>query len=152
MIDAPVYITITYDQFTPNVEAQITRDFLAMQTACPNTPFYCIAPDEKPKLALNALGISLCAPNGKSNTLIQYKVGKHFAPRPKGLPFKSTIIDRDMETTEDELNNKLDLNQHPGYYLPDLSRPYISDINKLRSPPNNGMIPPNPALIYLWGP
>lgn len=152
MLDAPVYITITYDQYTPNVEAQITRDFLAMQTACPNTPFFCISQDEKPKLALKALGIDLCAPNDQSHTLIQYKVGKHFAKRPKHLPFKSTIIDRDLEAVEDDLNNKLDLSQHPGYYLPDLSRPYLSDINRLRAPPNNGMIPPNPALLYLWGP
>lgn len=151
MIDTPVYITITYDKYTPNVEAQITRDFLAMQMACPNTPFYCVAPDESPKHALKALGIDLSAPTEESTTLIQYKVGKYFAKKPK-MPFKSTIINRDLEVIESDLDNKLDLDPHPGYYLPDLSRPYVSDINRLRSPPNNGMIPPNPALLYLWGP
>lgn len=150
-MDAPVYITITYDSYTPAVEAQITRDFLAMKTACPNTTFFCIAPSDLPRQALQALDVDLCGPTDQSHTLIQYKVGKKFAKQPN-MPFKATIIDRDLYREEDSMNNKLDLEQKPGYYLPDLSRPYVSDINKLRTPQNNGYIMPNPALLYLWGP
>lgn len=144
------YITITYDKYEPCIEAQITRDFLSMQMACPNTQFYCVAPNDFPRLALSALGIDLVSQSDQSHTLIQYKVGKHYAKKPK-MPVNTTIIDRDLHKDLD-VGNKLDLGDHPGYYLPELSRPYISDINRLRTPPNNGQIPPNPALLYLWGP
>lgn len=150
----PILITITYDKYTPNVETQIVRDFLMMQTACPQDKFICLCASTEPERALKAIGVMLgnIDQAEQSGTLIRYKVGEKYAPRPP-VKFKSTIIDRDlMPKLGLNKENKLDLRQHPAYTLPNLSRPYVSNIHRLRPPANNGTVPPNPALIFLWGP
>ena len=151
MSDNNIFIAITYDKYTPAIEAQITRDFLTMQYACPQSTIYCVAPDESPRAALQALDIPLSEFIEQAHTLIRYRSGLHFANRPKNLPTGSEVIDRDLSKSTLGIG-KIDAEGKEGYFLPDFSRPYVSDIERLRPPSNNGTFPPNPALLYMWGP
>ena len=152
MMSTPVYIAISYDIYTPEVEAQITRDFLALQSFTNDTLFYCIAPDVRPQAALSALGVRLADQGHASGTYIRYKVGKKYAERPSYVKPKAEVIDRDLYSARDSQSLLTVRENHPGHYLPQLDRPSISSIDTLRMPSTTGTAPPNPALIFLWGP
>ena len=151
-MSTPVYIAISYDNYTPEVEAQIVKDFLALQTFTNNTQFYCIAPDIRPQAALSALDVRLADQGHASGTYIRYKVGKNYAEHPAYVKPKAEVIDRDLYKPKDNINLLTIKENHPGHYLPQLDRPNISTIDMIRMPSTNGTIPPNPALIFLWGP
>lgn len=136
-------VGLIWDTYTPQVEAQIVRDVIAMQSSTGNRPaqlrIWCL-PDAM--RAITALGVE--AGTSEDVTLwVTYKTGEEPVDAPEDA---LEIIERDLYVPHKE--STLDDNPHSGYYLRPQGRIVNNKIRQLM-PKHSG--PTNPILVMLWG-
>ena len=155
------FICLLYDKYTPQVEAQILKDFIALTTsvAGQDDQYVVISDRIDAEKVLSSLGVQLITFETASESdiksvsiVLRYKVGDYFTDIPDVVyeNAKYEIVDRDLKVRT--VNQPMDLDVKPNPTLKEQGRPYVSPIDRLRSVRPNGPIFPDPAVIFLWGP
>lgn len=155
------FICLLYDKYTPQVEAQILKDFIALTSdiAGKDDQFVVISDRIDSEKVLSSLGVRLCTFETADETalrsvsiVLRYKAESYYPEIPGVLSEKAefAIVDRDMQMRSS--NQVIELDEKPNPTLKEQGRPYVSPIDRLRSVRPNGPIFPDPAVIFLWGP
>lgn len=140
------YIGIVFDNYTPQVESQMTKDFIAIKYAYNNQVIACCADVSVVSTALQALQIQVIPNMDLPTQCLVYKTTQEWPEVPDNCTDK---IERDLYVSVKD--SKLVSNPNDkGYYLPQWGRPYVSDIHRMNYRPN-GFGPPDPAIKLLWG-
>lgn len=137
-----ISIGIKFDSFTSAVEAQITRDILALKTKFPRQEIAVVCATMEPKYVLEALDIALFH-SGNHDLQIIYKVSE-FWPEYEDV---GTVILRDLYV--DTVQIVIDSRPYNGYYLPDQSRPTAPRTTRTNGPAGRGYV--DPLILQIWG-
>lgn len=138
-------IQIIYDQYTPAVEAQITRDLIALKSTHPKSEFAVICASNDTERLLESFGIPLY-PKGTSHLTLVYKVSDQWPDHPSET--EATVVMRDLYVYEDTLT--VDGTPTVGYYMPEQGRSIPNQVDLVkRGPTGPGGV--DPAILLLWG-
>jgi len=137
-------IRLIYDTYTPAVEAQITRDLIAMKNAQPKETLAVICEMNDCEKIANVLDIALYA-QGTARLNIIYKVGEQWPEHPDARD--EIIIERDLYVSEEIIS--VDPNPSIGYYMPPQGRIIRDQVDLSRQGPKGGSI--DPAILLTWG-
>lgn len=155
------FICLLYDKYTPQVEAQILKDFIALTTcvAGQDDQYVVISDRIDSEKVLSSLGVQLITFETASESdlksvsiILRYKVGDSYPEVPDVLYEKATFVTVDRDLKVRTVNQPIDMDVKPNPTLKEQGRPYVSPIDRLRSVRPNGPIFPDPAVVFLWGP
>lgn len=155
------FICLLYDKYTPQVEAQILKDFIALTTcvAGQDDQYVVISDRIDSEKVLSSLGVQLITFETASESdlksvsiILRYKVGDFYTEVPDVLYEKATFVTVDRDLKVRTVNQPIDVDVTPNPTLKEQGRPYVSPIDRLRSVRPNGPIFPDPAVVFLWGP
>lgn len=155
------FICLLYDKYTPQVEAQILKDFIALTTcvAGQDDQYVVISDRIDSEKVLSSLGVQLITFETASESdlksvsiILRYKVGDFYPEVPDVLYEKATFVTVDRDLKVRTVNQPIDVDVKPNPTLKEQGRPYVSPIDRLRSVRPNGPIFPDPAVVFLWGP
>ena len=138
-------IQIIYDQYTPAVEAQITRDLIALKSSYPRATFSVVCASEEPERLLESFGIMLY-PKGTTKLTLVYKVADQWPEHP--LSHETRVIMRDLYVPEEQIT--VDNTPRVGYHLPYQGRDIPNQVDLIKRGPN-GPGGVDPAILLLWG-
>lgn len=134
-----IYVGLVWDAYTPAVEAQITRDLIALQQ---KSEIVVISDSNEVDRALAALGIK----HGIGSELVDVWIVYQTTKEKPYVETSKPVIDRCLyqERVENRINPKSD----NGYYLHPQGRWSQPRISQAPMPNRNGQT--DPAVIYLW--
>lgn len=147
----PRYIGVVFDDYTPQVEGQLTRDVIALtQLAAKRNAdeeIVIVCESDKPDRLLEALNVRRVPTLQLARTWLVYRTKEDW---PEVPDFALTVIQRDMLVKVRRNTLRVNSEQESdGYYLPPQGRPRPDKISMMRPAPN-GYSPVDPALIMLW--
>ena len=147
----PRYIGVLLDNYTPQVEGQLTRDVIALlQLASKRNAdeeIVIVCESDRPDRLLEALGTRRVPTIQLARTWLVYRTKEEW---PEVPDFALTVIQRDLYVRVKRSTLRVNSEQESeGYYLPPQGRPRPDKLNMLRPAPN-GYSPVDPALIMLW--
>ena len=138
-------IQLAYDEYTPAVESQITRDLIALRNSAPSESFAAICDKDDATSLLDAFGIPLF-PTGAADLCVVYKVGEHWPEHPSEM--EVTIVERDLHVSDSSI--KVNGDAPMGYYMPQQGRPIRNQVDlSRRGPQGKGLV--DPAVLLTWG-
>lgn len=145
------YIGVKFDEYTPQVEGQLTRELIALQGVAAkrhqDEEVVIVCDSDKVDSIISAFGIRRVPTEHLAKTWIIFRTGEEWPVEPEHAV---TVIERDLFQAIKEPNlTQLDEDHTNGYYLPPQGRPAPDTIGVLRPAPN-GYSPVDPALILLW--
>lgn len=143
------YLGVIFDEYTPQVEAQLLRDCLAAQSVADRNEELVIACEsDKADRMLESIGIRRVPLMSKARELLLYKTEEFWPEYPEHI---RTVILRDLYVPKKNPNVLLEVDpdQANGYYLPPQGR-LSPDTLSLERPAPNGYIPLDPSMIMQW--
>lgn len=137
-------IEVIFDQYSSQVESQLTRDIIALKNEYPREQFIVKCVSSQPRDLLNAFNVDLVH-DGEPALYVVYKTTEFWPDHPT----EGSVIFRDLYVSD--LDQKLDGEQHIGYYkVPERQgRPIAPQFRRRMPPMGKGAI--DPALLLLWG-
>lgn len=137
-------IGLMWDQYTPAVEGQITRDIIAMQNMGPQVDLMVVCSDNSADRLLNTLGVKRSAAEALAGLWITYRTKAELLHAPEHA---TTVIERDLYV--DSADTSLDSQPHPGYYMKPQGRIIPPSLNRHKPPPSHYGVT-DPMVILLW--
>lgn len=138
------FVGIIFDDYTPAVEAQLTRDLISLKYYYQTDITVCCEMLSYIQNVCLSLGIKCISNIEQATAFIIYQTKEEMI-----LPENSgeTLIRKLFQ--EKEETNLVSNPNNKGYYLKEFGRPYLSDINRLQYRPNGLTV--DPAIKLLWG-
>ncbi len=144
-----LYFGLLFDDYTPQVEAQILRDCLAIQSMSYGKYDELVMVCDNPRVdaVLGGLGLRSVPTKSLTKRWFIYKTKRDWPQEPEG---STLVIQRDLyQPVKEQILTVLDDQHTNGYYLPPQGRLKPDTISLLRPAPN-GYVPLDPSLILLW--
>lgn len=145
-----VLIGIIYDEYTPAVEAQLTRDIIALQNAHPRDEFevQCVGDEPSMDRLLNAFNI-VRVTGGKPALYVVYRTTEWWPEYPDERT--ATVICRDLYI--EDAAPRMSGEPSVGYYVPTTQGRPIRPQNPLNrmGHKGNGKGMVDPAIKLIWG-
>lgn len=147
----PRYIGVVFNEYTPQVEGQLTRDVIALTNLAnkrnSDEEIVIVCDSDRADRLLEALQVRRIPTLQLAPTWLAYRTKEDWPEVPDEA---KTVIKRDLYVKV--RHNNLRVNNEAegtGYYLPPQGRPRLNKMNMLRPAPN-GYAPVSPELIMLW--
>jgi len=139
-----------FDEYTPQVEAQILRDCQALLSAAGrDEEIVIVCESDKPTRVLDAIGMRMIPTLPLPKTWILYKTQEYWPTEPE---WATTVIQRDLwQSVKEQKLLQVDEKDSNGYYLPPQGR-LSPDTLSLERPAPNGYVPVDPSMIAIWNP
>lgn len=140
-----ISVKLIYDEYTPAVEAQITRDLIAMRKLNSKEEFAIICEHTHCERLAAAFNIPLFT-QGTPNFYVVYKTTEWWPEHPDET--EACVVMRDMYVSQEEIS--IDPDARPGYYLPEQGR-LMAPKDRLtqRGPTGKGAV--DPTILMVWG-
>jgi hypothetical protein len=135
-------VGLKWNTYTPQVEGQVTRDLLALQSSFGD--FLVVTENSDADAVINALGLEHGIGAELATLWILYKTE---AIGPESPNPEVQTIERDLYAPTTRPN--LDTDQKHGYYLKPQGRVGSPRISQNPMPTHHG--PTDPMVILLWG-
>jgi hypothetical protein len=143
-MDAQV-IGLVWDKYTPQVEGQITRDFIAMQSEGPRVQLLVVTPDDSADRLFAMLGVEKSLAPEIAKLWITYQTGPEKVLAPEHA---QTVIERDLFIPK--ARNNIDTGHHTGYYMKPQGRITSPSMNVHHPSPTHMGGQTDPIVIWLW--
>lgn len=149
-MERPPYVMgLEWDNYTPQVQAQIVKDLIAIrdQPNCRNLVVY--YEKDEPELAgmLRALNIKRTPSKVLAGLWVLYQTGPNELEAPEHA---KEVVVRDMQVHGVD-PNILDTNEQAGFYLAPQGRNISPTLDLNRPMPNWYPGGPTPDIVWLWG-
>lgn len=139
-------IGVIFDEYSPSVESQLTRDIIALKSAYPRSEFEVRCDTDDPETLLRAFNVDMNN-KGDPSLFLVYRTTEQWPPYPDENTH--TVILRDLYVTE--AYPTLSGEPSVGYYVPrEQGRPIRDQLPLSRmGPKGKGAV--DPAILLLWG-
>ncbi|QRE00348.1 hypothetical protein [Burkholderia phage BCSR5] len=147
----PVYIGVVYNDYTPQVENQLTRDLIMVSgmVAMRDRDIVIVSEDPRMDRLLSALNARRAYLPALPKVWFQYKTDELQPQIPAEAPLEvCTVVQRDLYQRVKE--GHLDTAEQGAYYLPPQGR-INPDVISLLRPAPNGFNYGDPMLTMMWG-
>lgn len=140
-----ISVKLIFDVYTPEVEAQITRDLIAVSNLDPKEVFSVICESDVCERLVSGFNMALFS-TGTPNITIVYKTSEWWPEHPDEE--SNTVVMRDLYRSKEEIT--IDPNSRPGYYLKDQSTllPFKDRLAQI-GPRGIGYL--DPDILMTWG-
>lgn len=138
-------VGLVWDEYTPQVEGQITRDLIALQTQGPQGCDLLVVCGPEANKVLSGLGLRNAAVAAIARLWITYQTKAEEVLAPEHA---ETVIKRDLFVLQSTI--RLDPNECPGYYMKPQGRIIPPSVNINKVMPNH-VGTTDPMIVYLWG-
>lgn len=145
----PIYIGVVYNHYTPQVEAQLTRDLIHVLNLHSMRGRDCVVVSQDGRLdpVIQSLGCRRAYLPKLPKTWFQYRTKEDWPELvPEARP-GGTVIQRDLYVPVKEGN--LQEAEQGAYYLPPQGR-ISPDVISLLRPAPNGFAYPDPMISFIW--
>lgn len=145
----PKVVGLVWDYYTPQVEAQITRDLIALKGLPSGRNLMVCYETEEPAITkvLNSLQVLRSPALPLAKLWIVYQTGPDEVEAPEHA---EDVIERDLQVHVADAD-VLDTGDHTGYYLKPQGRIVAPTISLNRPMPQHQPASTDPMVIYLWG-
>jgi hypothetical protein len=143
-----LFLGLVCEEYTPQVEGQLTRDIIATQSQLQpgDTLCLCFADHQVERLCLG-LGIEWTADMDLAQIMLVYRTSEYWPEVEYKDDVPKTEIRRDLYMGVND--QKLSQTDRPAYYLSPQGRITMNQIGVLRPAPN-GYSQPDSFLNMLW--
>lgn len=143
------YVGLIWDEYTPQVEGQLTRDLLALLDTARGLvdEVVVVVDDHRCTRLLDGLGIRSVPTQKLAKMWIVYKTKQEW---PEAPDWVDEVVERDLYQAVKPGNMRVpDDSANNGFYLPPQGR-LSPDTISLDRPAPNGYVPTDSAALLIW--
>lgn len=143
-----MYVGLEWDEYTPTVEGQLTRDLISLKNAAYqyNVKIRVVTPNSQADRLLHALGIDrLPGHVGRPNLYLVYQANREPVAVPSNVRTIKRVLYRGVSHS-----NRLRDQDWNGLYLKEQDRGYYNSQFRRAPPPNNQWSTLDPLVTMVW--
>lgn len=149
-MEKPPYVMgLLWDHFTPQVQAQVVKDLIAIkdQPKSRNLMAYYKSDDPAVETLIRSVGVERSQLAAPATLWVTYQTGSRDIEAPEHA---KEVVHRDMRIKHAN-PDVLDTEEHSGFYLAPQGRNIAPTLDLNRPMPAHQPAGTDPAIIYLWG-